>query len=115
MNDNLQELKELLAFGKALKDGIVETLEDRKVRFLDLLNFTGVPRTVRAAFDNLGNPVERFRALSREERIELRISVYKDLQGLTPEGMDELIERTLDAAHNLIVVAKEWGDLKKPA
>lgn len=115
MENNLQELQELLAFGKALKDGIVETKKGKKARWLALLNFTGVPKTVRPAFQNLGNPVERFKELTHEERIQLRISVYKELESMTPDEIDALIEETLLAAHNLIVVAKKWGNLKKAA
>lgn len=109
---NLKELKELLQFGTALQSGIIETLEDDKINFWDILNFKDLPKTIKPAFDNIGNPLERYKALTSAEKEELHTEIFKNIGHVLPDQMEALVGRTLKVVCDLIEIAKEWKKIR---
>lgn len=110
--DNLKELKELLAFGFAVQDGLVKSLEDGDIDALDLPNLWPLIGSAGPAFNGLGNPLDRLKALTPAERQELgRYAAFSF--NIPNDQLESLIERTIGWAYGAFLLGKEWAALTK--
>jgi hypothetical protein len=112
MDNNVKELKELLDFGFAVQDALVKSLEDGKVTTTDAINFFPVISSAGAAFNNLGNPLIRFKQLDQNQRRELGLYAAKRFD-IPHEVLENLIERTLVWAYGTLTLGLEWAVFAK--
>lgn len=110
--NSLKELKELLTFGFTLVGAIVKTWEDKKVNVWDTLNFAPVVKTIKPAFDNLGNPIDRWNELTPGERQELFDWAFEKFD-IPNDKVEELIERTLHQVTAIVRLVNDWKNVKK--
>ncbi len=113
-SDNYKELKEVLVFGFAFQRAIIRIREDNKVNWLDVFKFGDVVPTIKPAFENAGNPIERFRNLDPVEKEQL-IGELKLGFDIPNDEIEELIEQTLDVVVTNIELGKRWASLGKAA
>lgn len=114
MNDNLKELKEVLAFGFDGMDAFKLAAEDKEFSISDLKYLFPLYSSARAAIDNIGNPWERFQALNADERFEL-LQYVKERFDIADEELELLIEDTLTAVGANVQLVKRWtARFKKP-
>jgi hypothetical protein len=114
VSENYKELKEILVFGFSLQDAITRTLEDRKVTWLDVFKFSSVVPTIKPAFENAGNPIERFKSLATDEKARL-IEELKLGFDIPNDEVEELIEQTLNVVVTNIELGKRWASIGKAA
>ncbi len=110
--ENLKELRELLVFLFAFQGALVGALKDGKFSRLDLLQFWGVVPLAKPAFEKLGNPIQRFKALTPDEKAEL-IEDMKVGFDLPNDEVESLIEESLTLAVANIELYKRWANLGK--
>lgn len=111
--EDYKELKELLTFGFALQDAINRSLDDGDIDFQDIGNLWPVVVTAQAAFQNLGNPVERFRNMTPDEKAEI-IGWAAERFDLRDDMLEYLIEDTLQEIVAVVLLAKRWTKYIKP-
>ena len=115
MNDNLKELKEVLAFGFDGMDAFKLAAEDKEFSISDLKYLFPLYASAKAAIDNIGNPWERFQALNADERFDL-LQYVKERFDIADEELELLIEDTLTAVGANVQLVKRWTNrFKKPA
>lgn len=112
--ENLKELRELLTFLFAFQSATVGALEDGKFSRLDLLQFWGVVPLAKPAFEKLGNPILRFRALTSAQKAQL-IEEMKVGFDLPNDEVESLIEDSLTLAVANIELYRRWASLGKAA
>ena len=112
--ENVKELQEILVFGFALQEAITKTLEDRRVTWLDVFKFSSVISTIKPAFENAGNPIERYKALTQQEKTNL-LEELKMGFDIPNDEIEELVEQTLDVVVTNIALARRWASIGKAA
>lgn len=105
--DNLKELHELLTFGLELTDAVVKTAADKKFKVLEIFNFTKVVPTISPAFEGLGNPLQRYRALMASEKEEL-FNALRTQFDIPNDQIELLVEDTIEAMMRLVELANRW-------
>lgn len=101
------ELQQLLAFGFDVQDAIRLSLADKKIDIRDFPNFLPMLGSANLAFQNLGNPVKRFRALSVFDR-SLLTDYARTRFNLPDEMLEHLIEDTVLMFATLLRIATRW-------
>lgn len=112
MTKGFQELSELLRFAFSLQNAIKEVLEDKKVNVLDAFKFVPVLPTIKPAFEGLGNPLDRLRELTPDERETLHQTLIDEFD-IPNDAIESLVERTVQDIAGTIALAKEWSTLFK--
>lgn len=112
--NNLKELRELLQFLFGLQSALTGALEDGKFSRLDLLRFWSVVPLAKPAFENLGNPIQRYKALTPIEKSGL-IEELKAGFDLPNDEVEGLIKDSLTLAVANIELAKRWANVGKVA
>jgi hypothetical protein len=112
--ENVKELRELLTLLFALQGAMVGALKDGKFSRFDLLQFWGIVPLIKPAFEKLGNPIERYKALTLDERAEL-VEELKVGFDLPNDEVETLIEDSLTLAVANIELYKRWASLGKVA
>lgn len=111
--NDYQELVELLDFGFDFQDGLNESLKDGKIDWKDAGNFFSLIGSAGPAFDNLGNPVERYRALTAAKKSDL-MAHARERFDLNDDVLEILIEDTLDyiasTINRAVLLAGRWKD-----
>lgn len=110
--NNLKELRELLAFAFELQDAIRKTLEDRRITIIDIRHFIPLIFVVKPALEDLGNPLDRYKALTDGEKLELW-AYAKTRFNLGDEDINALIEETITEIAGDIRVAKRWLSFRR--
>jgi hypothetical protein len=106
-NENLKELKEGLGFFFALQDGTTEATADGKVDGGDVRVLFPIFQAAKDGFEGLGNPIERWKALSSEEREQL-FDYVRERFDLPNDILEILIEDTLLAIVDVVRISKRW-------
>jgi len=106
-NDHTQ-LKELLVFGFDIQDAFVRSLgDDGKFTGADAANFLPVLPSAIKAFDGLGNPWERYKLLTPEEKQDL-IGYAQQRFDLPNDELENLIEQTFLEIYGDYRLAMKW-------
>lgn len=106
-NENLKELKEALDFVFSLQYGIIDATADGKVDGGDIGVLFPIFQIARVGFEGLGNPLDRWKALSTEEREEL-FDYARERFDLPNDILEILIEDTLLAVSDVIRISQRW-------
>lgn len=106
-SDDHKQVKELLAFGFDLQGAINKSFEDKKFTGADMTNFLSVLPSAVAAIADLGNPWERYKRLTPEERTDLREFAFERFD-LPDDELESLIEETLLELWGDFQVAQKW-------
>lgn len=101
------ELQELLQFGFNFQNALNASLADGKITGGDTPNLFPLIRSVGPAFNNLGNPIERYKRLPAGEREKLH-SWAKERFDLADDVLEILIEDTFRELEGDIRVAMRW-------
>jgi hypothetical protein len=112
MTKGFTELRELLRFAFAMQNAIKEVLEDKKVNVLDAFKFVPVLPTIKPAFEGLGNPIERLRELTPDERQILHDELIQEFD-IPNDAIEALVEMTIENIAETIALAKEWAAIVK--
>ena len=112
--ENVKELRELLMFLFGFQGALVGALEDGKFSRVDLLRFWSVVPLAKPAFDNLGDPIKRYKALAPADKAGL-VEELKAGFDLPNDEVEGLIEDSLTLAVANIELAKRWVNLGKAA
>lgn len=112
MNNNVKELRELLLFVFTIHKAIAEVLEDKKVKIWEVFKFSQVLPTIEPAFEDLGNPVDRYNSLTAEEKQELYQSLrqYFDIPN---DELETLVESSIANAAELVSLGSRWAKFAK--
>ncbi len=110
--ENLKELRELLQFLFGLQGALVDALEDGKFSRFDLLRFWAIVPLAKPAFQNLENPIERYKNLTPTEKAGL-IAEMKAGFDLPDDEVEGLIEDSLTLAMANIELAQRWARIGK--
>ena len=105
--DNLKELHELLTFGLELTNAVVKTAADKKFKVVEVFNFTKVVPTISPAFEGLGNPIQRYKALMASEKQELFTALQSQFD-IPNDDIEKLVEDTIEAVMLFFEVADRW-------
>jgi hypothetical protein len=110
MNSDLKELKEVVVFGFDLVE-IIPVL-GKKDYFALIARLGPLFESAKAAIDNIGNPIARFRNLSAEARLELA-QLAKERFDIPDDELEQLIEDSIDAVVVVVGVASRWAHRAK--
>lgn len=106
-DENFQELKEALAFGFSVQDGIVQATADGKIDSDDVTVLFPIFQTAKVGVEGLGNPLARWKDLSDEKREEL-FDYARERFDLPNDILELLIEDTLLAVADVVRVSQRW-------
>ena len=110
MNSDLKELKEVVVFGFDLVE-VIPVLG--KKDYVALIVRVGpLFESAKAAIDNIGNPIARFRSLSAAERLELT-QLAKERFDIPDDELEQLIEDSIDAVVIVVGLAGRWAHRAK--
>jgi len=111
-DENYNEIKEGLDFVFSVQDAIVQATADGVVDATDLTVLFPVFNTAKKGFEGLGNPIERFKAFSDEQR-EAILDYVRERFDLTDDILEILIEDSLLTLVNIIRVSTRWAKFVK--
>ncbi len=112
--NNLKELKEVLDFAFGAVEAFNKAAEDGKFNLLDLQYLYPLWDKAAAAIKDIGNPLQRFLALTPQERQDL-LSYVKLRFEIEDKELEYLIEDTLSALGSNVNLVKRWSSrFKKP-
>lgn len=112
MSNSAKQLRELLVFFFTTQEAIVKTLKDKKVNIFDVRYFIPVLGTIKPAFEDLGNPIDRWGDLTVEEKEEIYAYFVEEFD-IPDDHIEDLIERTLVMAAMNVQLTKEWIEVFK--
>ena len=107
MNNNLKELRELLAFAFELQDALRKMMEDKRITLVDVRHFIPLIFLIKPALEDMGNPLDRLKQLTAEEKLEL-VSYAKSRFDLSNEQLELLVQESIQEIAGDIAVAKKW-------
>lgn len=104
-----KELKELLTFGFDCQDAVNASLaDDGQITKKDFPNLFPVLGSATAGLDGVGNPWERYKSLTDEERADL-VSYAATRFDLNNDDLEALVRETLLELAGDIRVARKWA------
>lgn len=110
---NVEELKEILNFGFAVQEAVASSIaDDDQITKGDLPHLFPVIPAALAAIEDAGNPWERYKALSDEEKAELREYALERFD-LPDEELEALIRETIVEISGDLRVARKWAAYRK--
>lgn len=118
MNQPLKELKEFLVFAFTLQAVLTDFIKSGKKggsigKWLQAFKFMPLVPTVQPAFEGLGNPLDHYKALTKEEKEELH-QYFIDEFDLPNDQVEHLIEDAIGvAAVNVEFTKKVIAVVKK--
>lgn len=95
-DDNFKELKEFVEFLFDLVNVYDKAKADGKLSLTDLQYLPGLFFSAQSGFNHLGNPVERWKAMTEADRLAL-IELAKTRFDLPNDELEMLFERWFDA------------------
>jgi len=109
---NYQEIKEGLEFVFSVQDAIVQATADGVVDTSDLQVLFPVFSTAKKGFEGLGNPIERFKNFSDEQRTAI-LDYVRERFDLPDNILEILIEDSLLTLVDIVRVSKRWATFVK--
>lgn len=110
----LKDVVELLDFGFSLKDAFVKALADGSVTLTDLLYFFDPIMGAKVAFEGVKDIPAQWANASQEDRAEL-MTFFAEKFDLNDDGLEALIEQTLNEGVHMYELILKWVEYRKGA